>query len=196
MNDYYGDFLRFYKEQEAAGFPTTEAELINQIFMNCLYFKNGYAASGTELYYAAVDLAGDGVPEIFISDQRGTIYGAYGVLDHTEGQVIPLISDGSAYLGDRLRCEICENNLLKVTGSGGAASNMIAYYQAKPGGGSLECTEGILQDGEEYWFGYETEGRQEFVKEARAAESDYRDMEEKYQEKTGIQWHKLSEYAE
>ena len=196
MNDYYGDFLRFYKEQEAAGFPTTEAELINQIFMNRLYFKNGYAASGTELYYAAVDLAGDGVPEIFISDQRGTIYGAYGVLDHTEGQVILLISDGSAYLGDRLRCEICENNLLKVTGSGGAASNMIAYYQAKPGGGSLECTEGILQDGEEYWFGYETEGRQEFVKEARAAESDYRDMEEKYQEKTGIQWHKLSEYAE
>ena len=136
------------------------------------------------------------MPEFFISDQRGTIYGAYGVLDHTEGQVIPLISDGSAYLGDRLRCEICENNLLKVTGSGGAASNMIAYYQAKPGGGSLECTEGILRDGEEYWFGYETEGRQEFVKEARAAESDYRDMEEKYQEKTGLQWHKLSEYAE
>ena len=196
VNDYYGDFLRFYKEQEAAGFPTKEVELINQIFMDRLYFKNGYAASGTELYYAAVDLAGDGVPEIFISDQRGTIYGAYGVLDHTEGQVIPLISDGSAYLGDRLRCEICENNLLKVTGSGGAASNMIAYYQAKPGGGSLECTEGILQDGEEYWFGYETEGRQEFVKEARAAESDYRDMEEKYQEKTGLQWHKLSEYAE
>lgn len=196
VNDYYGDFLRFYKEQEAAGFPTKEVELINQIFMDRLYFKNGYAASGTELYYAAVDLAGDGVPEIFISDQRGTIYGAYGVLDHTEGQIIPLIYDGSAYLGDRLRCEICENNLLKVTGSGGAASNMIAYYQAKPGGGSLECTEGILQDGEEYWFGYETEGRQEFVKEARAAESDYRDMEEKYQEKTGIQWHKLSEYAE
>lgn len=196
VNDYYGDFLRFYKEQEAAGFPTKEVELINQIFMDRLYFKNGYAASGTELYYAAVDLAGDGVPEIFISDQRGTIYGAHGVLDHTEGQVIPLISDGSAYLGDRLRCEICENNLLKVTGSGGAASNMIAYYQAKPGGGSLECTEGILRDGEEYWFGYETEGRQEFVKEARAAESDYRDMEEKYQEKTGIQWHKLSEYAE
>ena len=196
VNDYYGDFLRFYKEQEAAGFPTKEVELINQIFMDRLYFKNGYAASGTELYYAAVDLAGDGVPEIFISDQRGTIYGAYGVLDHTEGQVIPLISDGSAYLGDRLRCEICENNLLKVTGSGGAASNMIAYYQAKPGGGSLECTEGILQDGEEYWFGYETEGRQEFVKEARATEADYRDMEEKYPEKTGIQWHKLSEYAE
>lgn len=196
VNDYYGDFLRFYKEQEAAGFPTKEVELINQIFMDRLYFKNGYAASGTELYYAAVDLAGDGVPEIFISDQRGTIYGVYGVLDHTEGQIIPLIYDGSAYLGDRLRCEICENNLLKVTGSGGAASNMIAYYQAKPGGGSLECTEGILQDGEEYWFGYETEGRQEFVKEARAAESDYRDMEEKYQEKTGIQWHKLSEYVE
>ncbi len=196
VNDYYGDFLRFYKEQEAAGFPTKEVELINQIFMDRLYFKNGYAASGTELYYAAVDLAGDGVPEIFISDQRGTIYGAYGVLDHTEGQVIPLIYDGSAYLGDRLRCEICENNLLKVTGSGGAASNMIAYYQAKPGGGSLECTEGILQDGEEYWFGYETEGRQEFVKEARATEADYRDMEEKYPEKTGIQWHKLSEYAE
>lgn len=196
VNDYYGDFLRFYKEQEAAGFPTKEVELINQIFMDRLYFKNGYAASGTELYYAAVDLAGDGVPEIFISDQRGTIYGVYGVLDHTEGQIIPLIYDGSAYLGDRLRCEICENNLLKVTGSGGAASNMIAYYQAKPGGGSLECTEGILRDGEEYWFGYETEGRQEFVKEARAAESDYRDMEEKYQEKTGIQWHKLSEYAE
>lgn len=196
VNDYYGDFLRFYKEQEAAGFPTKEVELINQIFMDRLYFKNGYAASGTELYYAAVDLAGDGVPEIFISDQRGTIYGVYGVLDHTEGQIIPLIYDGSAYLGDRLRCEICENNLLKVTGSGGAASNMIAYYQAKPGGGSLECTEGILQDGEEYWFGYETEGRQEFVKEARATEADYRDMEEKYPEKTGIQWHKLSEYAE
>lgn len=196
VNDYYGDFLRFYKEQEAAGFPTTEVELINQMFMDRLYFKNGYAASGTELYYAAVDLAGDGVPEIFISDQSGTIYGVYGVLDHTEGQIIPLIYDGSAYLGDRLRCEICENNLLKVTRSGGAASNMIAYYRAKQGGGSLECTEGILQDGEDYWFGYETEERQEFVKETRATESAYRDMEEKYPEKAGIQWHKLSEYME
>lgn len=196
VNDYYGDFLRFYKEQEAAGFPTKEVELINQIFMDTLYFKNGYANSGTELYYAAIDLAGDGVPEIFISDQRGTIYGVYGVLDHTEGQVIPLIYDGSAYLGDRLRCEICENNLLKVTGSGGALSNMIAYYQAKPGGGRLECTEAILQDGEEYWLGYETEGREEFEKESRASETDYREMDRKYQLKSDVKWHKLSEYTE
>ena len=196
VNDYYGDFLRFYKEQEAAGFPTKEVELINQIFMDTLYFKNGYANSGTELYYAAIDLAGDGVPEIFISDQRGTIYGVYGVLDHTEGQVIPLIYDGSAYLGDRLRCEICENNLLKVTGSGGALSNMIAYYQAKPGGGRLECTEAILQDGEEYWLGYETEGREEFEKESRASETDYREMDRKYQLKSDAKWHKLSEYTE
>lgn len=196
VNDYYGDFLRFYKEQEAAGFPTKEVELINQIFMDRLYFKNGYAASGTELYYAAVDLAGDGVPEIFISDQHGTIYGAYGVLDHTEGQIIPLIYDRTAYLGDRLRCEICENNLLKVTGSGGALSNMIAYYQAKPGGGRLECTEAILQDGEEYWLGYETEGREEFEKESRASETDYREMDRKYQLKSDVKWHKLSEYTE
>lgn len=196
VNDYYGDFLRFYKEQEAAGFPTKEVELINQIFMDTLYFKNGYANSGTELYYAAIDLAGDGVPEIFISDQHGTIYGAYGVLDHTEGQIIPLIYDRTAYLGDRLRCEICENNLLKVTGSGGALSNMIAYYQAKPGGGRLECTEAILQDGEEYWLGYETEGREEFEKESRASETDYREMDRKYQLKSDVKWHKLSEYTE
>lgn len=198
VKDYYGDFLRFYKEQEAAGFPTTEVELINQIFMDRSYFKNGYAASGTELYYAAVDLAEDGVPEIFISDQNGTIYGVYGVLDHTEGQIIPLIYGiygSGVYLGDRLRCEICDNNLLKVTCSG-AASNMIVYYQANPGGGSLECTEGILQDGEDYWFGYETGERRKFVKETRATAADYRDMEGKYREKTGIRWHRLSEFTE
>lgn len=198
VKDYYGDFLRFYKEQEAAGFPTTEVELINQIFMDRSYFKNGYAASGTELYYAAVDLAEDGVPEIFISDQNGMIYGVYGVLDHTEGQIIPLIYGiygSGVYLGDRLRCEICDNNLLKVTCSG-AASNMIVYYQANPGGGSLECTEGILQDGEDYWFGYETGERRKFVKETRATAADYRDMEGKYREKTGIRWHRLSEFTE
>ena len=198
VKDYYGDFLRFYKEQEAAGFPTTEVELINQIFMDRSYFKNGYAASGTELYYAAVDLAEDGVPEIFISDQNGTIYGVYGVLDHTEGQIIPLIYGiygSGVYLGDRLRCEICDNHLLKVTCSG-AASNMIVYYQANPGGGSLECTEGILQDGEDYWFGYETGERRKFVKETRATAADYRDMEGKYREKTGIRWHRLSEFTE
>ena len=198
VKDYYGDFLRFYKEQEAAGFPTTEVELINQIFMDRSYFKNGYAASGTELYYAAVDLAEDGVPEIFISDQNGTIYGVYGLLDHTEGQIIPLIYGiygSSAYLGDRLRRAICDNNLLKVTCSG-AASNMIVYYQANPGGGSLECTEGILQDGEDYWFGYETGERRKFVKETRATAADYRDMEGKYREKTGIRWHRLSEFTE
>ena len=198
VKDYYGDFLRFYKEQEAAGFPTTEVELINQIFMDRSYFKNGYAASGTELYYAAVDLAEDGVPEIFISDQNGTIYGVYGLLDHTEGQIIPLIYGiygSSVYLGDRLRCEICDNNLLKVTCSG-AASNMIVYYQANLGGGSLECTEGILQDGEDYWFGYETGERRKFVKETRATAADYRDMEGKYREKTGIRWHRLSEFTE
>lgn len=73
---------------------------------------------------------------------------------------------------------------------------VLAYYQAKPGGGRLECTEGILQDGEEYWLGYETEGREEFEKESRASETDYREMDRKYQLKSDAKWHKLSEYTE
>lgn len=187
--EYYGDFLQYYKEEEQNGFNIKDLELINPIFSDPGYFPNGYAQSGIELYYTVIDLANDGIPELFISD-GDTLYGAYGVYE-SEGQICPLIYTNTAYIGDREKYFICENNMIKSEGSGGASSNIIAYYQVAPHSQNATCIEAIYQENSNYYWG-NLKGNN-FEQTSSATGSEYEDMKNKYPLKKDIEWLKLSE---
>ena len=193
---YYDDFLIYYRDEEAGGFSRRDLELINPIFWDTLRFPGGYAQSGMEIYYTVIDLANDGEPELFISDGQ-TIYGVYGTM-HGVGQImIILLGDGSAYLGERLQCDICENNMLKVIGSGGAYANGIEYYQLGMYSYEPACVEAIVQDGDNYYFATVRDNglEKELVWQANATAEDYQYMSNKYPLKQDIEWYKLSEYG-
>lgn len=63
VDKYWSDFLDYYQRAQSTGFSGSpeEYELINPIYAT-------YGFSG-ELYYAFVDLANDGVPELFIKNE-------------------------------------------------------------------------------------------------------------------------------
>ena len=189
-NEYYGDFLKFYKEEEQNGFNRKDLELINPIFSDLRYFPNGYAQSGIELYYTVIDLANDGVPELFISD-GDTLYGAYGFYE-SEFQVCPLLNTIGAYMGDRSRYFICDNNLIKHEGSSGASSNIVAYYQVDSHSYTANCKEAVYQEGDNYYFGILDDN--DFLQSSTATADDYEALNNKYPLKNDIEWLKLSEF--
>ena len=184
---YYGNFLQYYKEQELNGFTTPDLELINPIFSNPDCFPEGYANSGTALYYTVLDLANDGVPELFISDKT-EIYGAFGLLE-SEGQVLPLFN---IYMGERTEYQLCTNNMIRVCGSGGAFSHSIEYYRVEPHSYKATLSEAICQDGENYYFATMKDGELSF--QTAATKKDYKEMEIKYPINEKIEWLKLSDF--
>lgn len=188
--EYYGDFLEYYKKEEQDGFVRKDLELINPIFADSLYFPDGYSQTGMSLYYTVFDLANDGVPELFISD-GDSLYGAYGLFEN-EGQICPLIYTGTAYMGDRAKYYICENNMIKSEGSGGASSNIIAYYQVNPHSQNATCTEAIYQENANYYWG-KLDGNN-FEQSSPATADEYENLKNKYPLKNDIQWLKLSEF--
>lgn len=190
--EFYGSFLEYYRKYEANGFQGL-AEMINSI-----YSKWGF---DKELYYTVVDLADDGVPELFISD-GSTIYDAYAISEY-DGQVWYLVKTLGADLGDRVRCDICENNVLKVSSSGGAESGMVEYYKLNQQETTLTLIEGIYNEDGYCYYGtiaYSTgsiyDGTYKYgYTDAKSVTTDfYLELEEKYPEKTDIQWLKLSQF--
>ncbi len=124
---YYGDFLQYYKEQEAQGFIQKDLQLINPIFFDSSYFPNGY---DKELYYTIIDLADDGIPELFLSDQK-TIYDAYYLLEQ-DFQVCPLIGNmGKGYLGDDILLDICDNKMIKEKRIKNDLTSATTFYQVE-----------------------------------------------------------------
>lgn len=186
--EYYGDFLEYYKEQESAGFSGAPSELINEMFFSQGFFPDGFKNYDITLYYTVIDLAGDGVPELFISDKE-ILYDAYGLME-SEGQIWPLFGDST--MGNRTHYTICENNMIRCESSSGAAYNTVAYYRVEPHAYTSVCSEAIVQEEQTYYFA--TENSHVFSYMDAATQADYEALTVKYPEKEDIQWLKLSEF--
>lgn len=182
--EYYDGVLACYQSEESDGFTGDPPE-INPIFYSTDYFPNGFDASGIELYYTIIDLAGDGVPELFIADQNGAIYDSFCIMEG-EGQILPLI-----YLwdfpGDVVY--ICEDNVLKRV-----SNNSFGYYRVDAHAEYAECTDAIMQNGNSYYYGYYDDASGEFITSSSATASDYQEMTSKYIVRSDITWLKISEY--
>ena len=175
---------RNYQKEEAEGF-TGDPQEINPIFYNADYFPNGFDASGIELYYTIIDLAGDGVPELFIADQNGAIYDSFCIMEG-EGQILPLIYLWEAP-GDVVY--ICEDNMLKRV-----SDNSFGYYRVDAHAEYAECTNAIMQNGSNYYYGYYDDASGEFIKSSSATASDYQEMANRYTVRSDITWLKISDY--
>lgn len=186
-NTYYGDFLRYYKEQEANGFTTPDLELINPIFSNTQYFPEGYTNSGTSLYYTVLDLANGGTPELLISDEN-QLYGAYGIIEG-EGQVVPLFD---LNMGEFTEYQICTDNMIRGYERAGNVVRIIAYYRVDPHAYSATCSEAVYTDMSQFYFATLENGNWEY--QSAATEQDFREMEAKYPINEKIEWLKLSDF--
>lgn len=186
-NTYYGDFLRYYQEQEMNGFTTPDLELINSIFSNPEYFPKGYADSDTTLYYTVLDLADDGVPELFIGDGN-QLYGAFAVIEG-EGQVVPLFD---LSMGEYTEYQLCKDNMIRGYERAGNVVRIIAYYRVEPHSYSASCSEAVYTDMSRFYFASLENG--EWKYQSAATEQDFREMEEKYPVNEKIEWLKLSDF--
>lgn len=188
---YYGSFLSHYKNYAANGF-NGYAEMINTIY--CDYNLD------IELYYTIIDLANDGIPELFVSDGQ-RIYDAYAIyqINAIERQIVPLVEDYGAHLGERVQCEICEDNIIKVRSSGGYMAGEIAYWKLNVAECDLTLIEGVSGNGYNYYYGTipkEGYGELGYQDEVLVSEEDYIKMDEKYPIQQGLNWCKLSEFSE
>lgn len=179
---YYGSFLEYYRNQEKEGFIQTDLELINSIFSNFYFYD------GLELYYTIIDMANDGIPELFISDKK-TIYGAFGLFEDDK-QVFPLVSPD---MGDGVRYYICENNMLKEEFISGGSFTSRSYLKVFPHEHCATYVENINRNDTEYYWGRIEGNKTSYLSEA--SEQDYIEMGEKYPLKKDIKWLKLSEFT-
>ncbi len=182
---YYGNFLQYYKEQEAQGFTQKDLELINPIFFDPLYFPNGY---DKELYYTVIDLADDGIPELFISDKK-TIYNAYYLLEQ-DFQVCPLIGEiGKRYLGDGVLLDICDNKIIKETRIKNDLTSATTFYQVEKHTSEFEQMESTsINEGKYFRIFSDGKEAEKITKER------YNEIVNHYPLKEDIEWCKLSEF--
>lgn len=185
--DYWRDFILYYKQYEDSGFADPTLPLVNKIFAT--YFPDG---CDMELYYAKIDLANDGLPELFIGDEYGSIYGVY-VYDKNNSQVISLIPDAD-YLGDRTHCYLCANNLIRIESSGGATYNETSIWKVDKYKTELTLVDSICNYEDGFYYATLDEMDSSGTESANPATyEEYAALELKYPEMTNIQWNKLSE---
>lgn len=182
---YYNDFLEYYKEQETEGFSQTGLEFINPIFSDPTYFPSGF---DKELYYTVIDLANDGIPELFIGDTQ-RIYGAYSI-SKSDFQVWPLLELSSEfYLGGNVQCYICDDGIIKEEKFEIEPSITTSYYLLKADATELTYLESASIYENQYYgnsFG-EIEARE-------IDEEQYNEIISIYSLKEDIEWYKLSSY--
>ncbi|MDD3222735.1 MAG: hypothetical protein EOM34_07080 [Clostridia bacterium] len=182
---YYNDFLEYYKEQEAEGFSQTGLEFINPIFSDPTYFPSGF---DKELYYTVIDLANDGIPELFIGDTQ-RIYGAYSI-SKSDFQVWPLLElSNEFYLGGNVQCYICDDGIIKEEKFENEPSITTSFYLLKEDATELTYLESASIYENQYYgnvFG-EIEARE-------IDEELYNEILNIYSLKEDIEWHKLSSY--
>lgn len=188
----YGDYLAAYREYEESGFEEYpyEYEMISDYYPILMEYGECY---DFELYYAFVDLANDGIPELFIGDKE-MIYDTAMPVSSENFDLTYVADPGGAFLGERAFCDICSDNILREEGTGGASYNTATYSKlgkdtCKPVSGY-----GVEMDGEKcYSLIYNVES-QEFIKDKEISTDEYWDIWNNYKTLEGITWNKLSDY--
>lgn len=114
----FAPVIQEYHQAILNGYQGTKLNYVNKI----LY--DPYLKPKT-LSYALEDLSGDENPELIIANASGqTIYDLYWIVDGSPRRIISTTS-----FGYRAHGYICENNIIKADGSGGAAYHGYDIYQ-------------------------------------------------------------------
>ena len=121
----YADFSRKYQVAQANGFYKHDIDALNQADINL-----ELAVSGGNLHFTLVDLAQDGIPELFIADYPSPytdpqyrVFDTYGFSNGSAERLFDTFS-----MGYRSNYYIMNNNMIYCYGSGGAFNNIRLYY--------------------------------------------------------------------
>lgn len=151
--DVIGKYIRAYEEDWS----------VEEYMQSDICYVLGMQDSIWEYGYALMDLNGDGIDELIITD-GSLIYDLYLLMeDGSAGHVISA--------GERARYYLCEGNIIGYRGSGGAANTVMEFFRVLPSGDfqyelKLEFDEGTWYTYKEY--GKETPGGVDVVSEEQA----------------------------
>lgn len=193
-NQYYASILTEYQKAEAEGFSSGVDSYPN---VNPLLFVG--TVSDEPLYYTLIDLCGDGIPELFIAqlteDEIGynllELYGYQGVMAQ---QLSLALGWGTTPLGERnvigerTRYYICENNMIKEFGSGGAGTYGTTYYQLNVDSAEVIYVESANRDYDNYY------GSDDGFSTYPLTEEEFESVSNKYSVKTDLEWQKLADF--
>ena len=175
----YNTILQEYRTAEANNFSS-------DLIWNSLKNVNTEIVSNRgKLYYMLEDISGDSIPELVIasySTQYGYhIYDMYKLVGNQPERIFDVYS-----MGYRINYTICENQMIKCLGSGGAKSYGYTFYKLD-GNTATTCQE-IMYDG---WNGpkYYLTDPQNIKRQI--PEVDAKKIINSYTPKNDINWIKL-----
>lgn len=196
----YADFLQMYKTAQDNRFyvgntTSAEAQKINSELFNLPYAK---------LYYTLVDLANDGVPELFIATDVNTplgdtssgyrvdgyrIYDTYGYAQGQGGRLFDTYS-----MGYRALYSIMEDGIILCSGSGGAYSHSMIYYGL--GTDSLVPQQVCFaeydgSEGSDKWYS----GKNNYNVKQQISGTAYQNLLTSYTYKSNCKWYALGDLS-
>lgn len=130
---YYAPILNEYREAEASKFSYS-------VIKNLPHVTNTFASQeyDAKVFYMIEDLSGDSIPELVIAGYnpgnvisplrdavtKYNLIDTYRLVDGKPERIF-----GGSPMGVRAQYTICENNIIKMRGSGGAVSGSFIFYQ-------------------------------------------------------------------
>ena len=146
---------------------------VEEYMQNDICYVLGIQGSIEDYGYAFLDLDGNGVEELIITDGE-LIYDMFTLLE--DGGAGHILS-----AGERLRYFLCEDNVIGYRGSGGAANTVLEYYRLENGMDLV--TEVCLEFDTDTWYRYESGGHDDLHPGPMVAitEDDVRHIQDAYQ---------------
>lgn len=196
----YADFLTMYKVAQDHRFYAND--LSNPAVQNINI--NLPAASGTRLSYTLVDLAQDGVPELFIAGNvdapiivneygwKTAGYVVYDTYGYGNGQAGRLFDDLG--MGYRSNYHLMENNILLHSASGGAFNNVLEYYNMPANSRQPQMRQFIeldAFDGTVKWY----LGTGDYANKEQISEATRNDIVNSYRYKKAITWYPIGDLS-
>ncbi|MCM1082847.1 MAG: hypothetical protein NC393_04020 [Clostridium sp.] len=126
----YGSILNLYKRALSEAWDM-DILMENGLNYMCMYHKG---TGLNDVGYTFYDINLDGIEELIVGDE-GYIFDVY---TYQDNQVMLV-----AQSGERIRYGICENGVISLLASGGAARTYYVYYMLEPNAGELNLIECI-----------------------------------------------------
>lgn len=188
----YADFLRKYQIAQANEFYKNDMEALNQSGIN----TELAVAGGVNLHFTLVDLAQDGIPELFIADYPSPYtdpqYRVFDTYGFSNGRAERLFETYS--MGYRSNYYIMNNGIIYCYGSGGAFNNIRLYYGLESDSTMPTQVQFVEYDGFDrpssplYYKGTNNTNNKTPI-----SEYEYNNIINSYQYDSSLLWHPISD---
>ena len=174
----------------ANGFYKHDIDALNQADINL-----ELAVSGGNLHFTLVDLAQDGIPELFIADYPSPytdpqyrVFDTYGFSNGSAERLFDTFS-----MGYRSNYYIMNNNMIYCYGSGGAFNNIRLYYSLASDSTTPTQVQFVEYDGFDRPVPLYYKGTYDTKNKISISAFEYYSIINSYQYDTSLVWHPISD---